>query len=109
MRPRFQLDEQVPVAVAVGLRHRGIDVITAVDAGLRTVPDPQVLAHAVATGRVLVTHDADFVEMHRDGLPHAGIAFCAQRLRSVGRLVEDLSLMYEVMEAEELVGRLEYL
>jgi hypothetical protein len=36
---RFHLDEHVDFAIARGLRRRGIDVTTTVDAGLRTASD----------------------------------------------------------------------
>jgi len=61
------------------------------------------------TGGFLVTHDADFTVFHHQGLSHAGIDFCAPLRRSIGQLVESLALIYEVMEAEEMVGRLEFL
>jgi hypothetical protein len=36
---RFHLDEHIPNAIAKGLRQRGIDVTTTVEAGLRTLSD----------------------------------------------------------------------
>ena len=52
-RIRFQLDEHVPQAVAQALRRRGIDVLTAAEAGLLSVPDAELLARSYATGRVV--------------------------------------------------------
>ncbi|RIK39149.1 MAG: hypothetical protein DCC58_15740 [Chloroflexi bacterium] len=109
MRPKFQFDEQFHTAVAEGLRRRGIDVVTATEAGLRSASDNEVIAHALTAGRVLVTHDDDFTAFHHQGVAHAGIAYCAPHRRSIGQLVEALVLIHEVMEAEEMVGRLEYL
>ncbi len=77
-RIRFQLDEHVPNAVAQALRRRGIDVLTAAEAELLGAPDADYLARSHAAGRVLVTHDGDFLRLHRQQQAHAGIAYCEQ-------------------------------
>ncbi len=64
---RFHLDESADGRIAAGLRHRGIDVTTPVDVGLRGASDDEHLAYALANERVLVTHDADFLEFHFAG------------------------------------------
>ena len=46
IRIRFQLDEDVPHAVAGGLRRRGIDVATTTDADLLEASDLEQLARA---------------------------------------------------------------
>ena len=45
-RIRFQLDEHIPHAVAEGRRRRGIDVLTANEAGLLGSPDVEHLARS---------------------------------------------------------------
>ena len=67
------------------------------------------LLHA-CQGRVIVTIDADYVELHRRSQDHCGIGFFpGGRRRSVGEMVESLRLIHAVYTAEEMVGRLEYL
>lgn len=109
MRATFQLDEQFPHAVARALRRAGIDVVTADEAGLRSAPDLEVLAHALRERRMLLTHDPHFVAFHYAGQAHTGIAFREAERRSIGEIVERLLLIAEQYEVEELVGRLEYL
>jgi predicted nuclease of predicted toxin-antitoxin system len=106
---RFQLDEHVPNAVARALRGFGIDVLTMREAGLLGTPDAELLAHAHAEGRVLVTHDPDFLRLHDRQVAHAGIAYCAQGSRTVGQIVESLRLIHEVYQPDEMVDRVEYL
>lgn len=53
---RYHLDEHVPAAIAVGLRQRGIDVTTSVEAGLLGADDTDHLRYATAQSRVLVSH-----------------------------------------------------
>jgi len=108
-RIRFQLDEHVPHAVAEALRRRGIDVSTTDQAGLLGAPDPELLSRARAERRVLVTHDSDFLRLHRQQCQHAGIAYCRQGTRTIGDLVATLLLIYELLEAEEMAGRVEFL
>jgi hypothetical protein len=104
MEIRFHLDESVTTAVAVGLRLRGIDVTTTNDAGLLGATDPEQLAHALAEGRVLVTHDDDFLTLHAQGAPHAGIAFAPPGRRTIGQIVLALVDLWRTRTAEEMKG-----
>ncbi len=60
---KFYLDEHVHRAVSKGLQQRGIDVLTAQDAGRRGLSDDEQLAFALQDGRVLVTLDSDYVRL----------------------------------------------
>jgi predicted nuclease of predicted toxin-antitoxin system len=73
---RFHLDEYVDPAVAEGLRRRGVDVTTTRAADLMHASDDKQLEYALAEGRTLVTHDEDFLTMAKNGVLHAGIAYC---------------------------------
>lgn len=108
-RLRFHLDENVAHAVARALRQFDINVTTTVEAGLRQADDPAQLAYAQREQRILVTHDADFLRLHADGVPHAGIAFCSKGSRTIGQIVESLRLMYELFTVEEMKSSVEYL
>lgn len=57
---RFHTDEQMPTAVALGLRRVGVDVLTVPEAGMRSATDEEQLAFAASRERVMVTQDADF-------------------------------------------------
>lgn len=96
-------------AVAAGLRRRGIDVLTTTEAGLRGAPDAEIMAQSHAAGRVIVTSDPDFLELHGAGGEHAGIAYYQQRSRTIGQLVSALVLIYEVLEPGDMVSRVEFL
>ena len=106
---RFHLDEPVAGAVALGLRARSIDVTTARDVGLAGASDEEQLDFAAAEGRVLVTHDADFLRLHAAGRRHAGIVFCDQLAATVGGLVRGLSLIHAVLSAGDMDGHVEFL
>jgi predicted nuclease of predicted toxin-antitoxin system len=70
-------DENFKAAVVAELIALGHDVITARAAGLSATPDPTVLAHATADGRVVLTHDHDYSKLHKAGVTHAGIVYCS--------------------------------
>lgn len=106
---RFHLDEHIPHVVAAALRRFGIDVTTTPEAGLRQADDLAHLAFAAKEGRILVTHDADFLRYHAQGMTHAGIAYCQKGSRTIGEIVETLRLMYEVATPAEMENTVEYL
>ena len=106
---RFHLDEQIPKAVAEGLRRHGIDVTTTAEVGLIGADDLAQLNFACQEKRVLVTCDADFLRLHVKGVEHAGIAFCHQGERSIGDVIRTLLLMYELLDPDEMRGHVEFL
>ena len=108
-RIRFHLDEHVHPAIADGLKRRGIDVTTTVQAGLVSASDDEQLAFTRVNHRVLVTHDADFLRLQEQGVPHAGIAYCRQGSRSIGELLRSLVVLWEHVTAAELSGHVEFL
>jgi predicted nuclease of predicted toxin-antitoxin system len=84
---RFHLDEHIHPAIANGLRERGVDVTSTLDAGLRSASDESQLQHALSLGRVFVTQDQDFLRLHASGVSHAGIVYWRQGGRSIGESV----------------------
>lgn len=106
---RFHLDENVANAIADGLRRRGIDVTSTVEAGLISAPDEAHLAHAKRNDRVIVTQDTDFLRAATQDASHRGIVYYPQHQRSYGEVVRHLVLMHDVMGEHEMRGRVEYL
>ncbi len=106
---RFHFDENVNLAIASGLRRRGIDVTTSREAGLIGVSDDEQLAYAWREGRVLVTQDTDFLAITSRVEQHAGIAFARKGSRSIRQVIEQLELIHDVMSFEEMQGHIEYL
>jgi len=72
-RIKFYLDEHVPKAVAKGLKRRGVDVLTVVEAGLRGASDEKHLVKAKSEKRVIFTQDDDFLRLQAAGNDHFGI------------------------------------
>ena len=105
---RFYLDEHVARAVALGLRRRGIDVLTIQEAGLASESDLNHLAFAAAQGRVIYTQDDDFLRLHAEGVSHAGLVYAHRRM-PVGDVIRGLTLVSNVLAPDEIRNHVEFL
>lgn len=106
---RFHLDEHVANLVANALRQHGFDVTTPNDVNLLSGDDAGHLAFALSAGRVMATHDDDFLRLHTQGAQHAGIAFCHANKYTPKQLQFMLLLLGECFTEEEMRGQVEYL
>jgi len=99
----------VPIAIAVQLQRRGIEAVTVRD--LRRLGDSDInhLQRAAAMGYVLCTHDADYLVLAEQGVAHAGIVFGQQHRHGVGDWVRFLELLFAIVDADEMVARIEYI
>jgi hypothetical protein len=92
-----------------GLRRHGIDATTSTEAGLLRAPDEDHLAFGLAHGRVVFTKDEDDLVLAARGVRHAGIAYRHQQTGSIGEIINALVLIWEVLEPQEMLDRVEYL
>ena len=72
-------NENFPPPVVLGLRARGHDVLTIHETGRagQAMPDDEVLTHATAEGRAVLTlNRKDFIRLHLASVGHAGIIVC---------------------------------
>jgi hypothetical protein len=113
LRIALYLDENVPRAVAIGLRLRGVDVITLEDDNCRGIADPLLLDRATELGRPLFSQDRDLLaearRRQKEGAPFAGVIYAHRLQVTIGDCVRDLHLIAEVMEPDELASRVEFL
>jgi len=106
-RVKFYLDEHVHPAVADALRRRGADVLTTQEAKMLAARDEEHLHLARTSGRVIFTQDDDFLRLHAAGVAHAGIVYAHQKT-SVGHIIRGLTLIYQVVSADEMSGQVEF-
>ena len=107
-RIRFYLDEHLAHAIAAALRRRGIDAATVAEVGRRGATDEDQLEWAKQESRVLVSRDPDFIAMHDSKPGHAGIVY-VPRTNAVRTILKGLLLIHELLDADEMLGRLEFL
>ncbi len=109
---RFLMDEDVYGATAIALRKAGFNAISTPEADRLGESDEAQLKWAVDEGRVLVTFNvAHFAKLHTRMLKHdwhhAGIIVSVQR--PVGDLVRRLLHVANVLDADAMLDRLEFL
>ena len=105
---RFYTDENISRAVIRGLRRLGADVLSTPEADMLGETDDRHLELANRLGRVLITHDPDFLRLDSQGFPHSGIVIAPEGT-SISRMIAGLTLIYEIMEPDDMIGRVEYI
>lgn len=113
MRLRIYTDENVDVAVAQGLRRRGVDAWSARDAGNLGMSDEEQLEYVRKERAVIFTHDADFLRLaHRElqeGREHWGVIYAHVGQFTVGECIRRLMDYALFMDAGEMKNRIEFL
>lgn len=109
----FYADEHVSTAECDGLAARGVDILRAVDDGMRSAPDPDILDRATNLGRVVFTHDTDFLAMatsrQERGEYFGGVAYCHVFRLPIGKLIEALEILSESKEPADAMNTIIYL
>lgn len=100
--------------VVQAVRFRGLDVLTAHEAGMDHHDDEDHLDFATAKGRVLYTFNArDFNRIHIEYITqnktHAGIIIGQQQRYSVGEQMRRLTRIVNARTAEQMINQLEFL
>lgn len=101
-------------ALIRALKAAGVDVLTALEAGLIERPDYEHLAHATEQGRVLCTFNVgDLYRLHaerlRGGKRHAGIVLVPQQRYGPDEQARRLLKLLATLSPEEMENRVEFL
>ena len=87
------MDQHVPRAITIGLRLRGIDVITAFEDGAGEMIDSELLDRAAEMGRILFTQDDDLLteaaQRQKEGTFFNGVVYAHQLRISIGACIND--------------------
>jgi len=106
------MDVHVPAGVSEGLRRKLLDVRTAQDDAAGLLSDEALLTRAMALGRILLTQDADFLEItarwQQQGIGFSGVLFAPQGT-PIGRMIEDAELCLAGLAADEFRNHLVHL
>jgi len=104
-------DENVWIPVAEGLRRRGWEVTTAVEAGTLGDSDREHLRFVAEEGWTLLTFDDDFLSMVKTREPefdHAGIIYVSQHGKDVGELVRRVDRVLQPNADSDLTNEIRY-
>jgi hypothetical protein len=107
------MDHCVSGPITVGLRQRGVDVVTADEDGTAQLDDDALLDRATSLGRILFSQDKDLLAIARlrqqSGRDFAGVAYAHQLRISIGDAIRDLELLAKALDPEDMRNRVEYL
>ena len=78
------------------------------EANMLGASDEEHLTFALKRERVIFTQDDDFLRLAATDREHAGVVYSSQQV-SIGDVIRGLMLIYEVLEAEDMRGEVEYL
>lgn len=112
---RLYVDEDAEQRTLVeGLRDRGIDVTTALEAQMICATDREQLDYAIENDRTLYSLNvSDFARLHKEyldaGQSHCGIALIPKQRYDVGEKIRRLVQLVEEKSAEEMRDRIEFL
>lgn len=109
---RFLADADLDEGIVSGCRRREptIDFLSANDAKLEGVPDPDVLKIAAEQNRILVSHDFRTMPQHFGRFLQAGGSspgvFLVRQASPVGSVIEELLLIWSATDADEWRNRI---
>lgn len=109
---RIYTDESVPVAIAAGLRLRGVDAWSARAAARLGLTDREQLEYASGEQAVIFTHDPDFLALAHElqGVQdHWGIIYVPEQKLSIGACIRGLLDYALLLEADDMRNRVEFL
>lgn len=113
MALKLYLDHHVPRAIALGLRLRQVDVVTAYEDNAHELADSDLLDRATSLGRVLFTQDDDLLaeatKRQRTSITFGGVIYGHQRDISIGQCVLDLQLIAEAGTEGDAANQVIYL
>jgi predicted nuclease of predicted toxin-antitoxin system len=105
---RYFLDEHIHRAVTEALRRRGVEVLTAQEAGRTGFSDLDQIEFCRKEGIAIVTMDSNYLAHAAKGVPHAGIVKLSASRRSIREIVRKLLLIRAVLSSEEMEGHVEF-
>ncbi len=112
-RINIYLDESVDVAIAVGLKRRGVEAFTARDAGELGITDEEQLTFANEIKAAVFTHDSDFLQIAagwiEEGKKHHGIIYSHQKRYTIGECIRRLKFLTTVLTMEDMIRHIEFL
>ncbi len=107
------MDQHVPKSITIGLRLRGVDVLTAYQDGASTLDDPDLLDRASELKRVLFTQDDDLIaeaaKRQGENIHFYGVIYAHQLRVPIGICIRDLELIAKAGEPDDIINRIQFL
>jgi predicted nuclease of predicted toxin-antitoxin system len=112
MAVAFYFDVPVNKAIALGLRLRGLEVLTAQEDGYRTASDEEIMMKATKLNRPVVTADHDFLVLAKLMLqrerPFSGVIFIRFKT-PIGYVIDELEVYAKAGEPKDFLNQVIFL
>ena len=113
MSIKLYMDVHVRRSVSIGLRLRGVDVLTAQEDGAGELDDSRLLDRVTELGRILFTQDDDLLReaarRQQIGESFSGVIYGHQLNVTIGQRIDDLEIIAQATETEEWINQVVYL
>lgn len=107
------MDAHIPRVITLGLRMRGVDVLTAREDGAEALSDPELLDRATQLSRAIFTFDDDLLgeatRRQRGHRSFSGVIYAHPLRISIGQCIRDLELIAKAGEAEDVQDFIQFL
>ena len=107
------MNQHVPRAITIGLRLRGVDVLTAYEDGASEMDDAALLDRAGELGRVLFTQDDDLLveatRRQREGIPFRGVIYAHQLRIYIWGCIRAMEIIAKAGEPDDLINGVQFL
>jgi hypothetical protein len=112
-RIRIYTNESVNIAIAEGLKRRGVDAFSARHAGKLGLTDEEQLIFASEKKTSIFTHDIDFLRIAakwiNDGRTHHRIIYSHQKDYAIGECIRRIKVLATVLTSEDMINHIEFL
>lgn len=107
------MDENIPRQISIGLRLRGVEVLTVQEDQRDGQSDPEIFARATELNRILFSRDNDMLVIartkQRDGTAFPGLVYVHPNRITLGDCVRDLEVIAKASTAEDCRDQVQYL
>lgn len=107
------MDEHVPRAITLGLRLRGIVVLTVQEDNFSGKSDPELINRAGYLNRAIFTNDDDLLieasKRQKAGQLFYGVVYAHHLRVSIGTCIKELELLANCAEIEEIKNQVIFL
>jgi hypothetical protein len=107
------MDVHIPKAITLGLRLRGVDVLTSQEDKTTEQSDEDLLEIAGLKNRILFSFDTDFLKITKNlkekGIEFTGLIYAHPLRISIGKCINDLELIAKLGNPEEFKNKIEFL
>lgn len=107
------MDEHVPKAITIGLRLRGIDVLTVQEDNFLSKSDSELLDRAIYLKRAVFSYDDDLLveatKRQRAGQIFYGVIYAHHLKVSIGTCIKDIEILSKFGDLEEIKNQVIFL